>query len=557
MPDLQSFTLLLSQFHFIRPGWLLTFIPFGGLLYLRWKLEARPAWTDIIPPHLRTALTLGEQGWRRQLPLKLLALIIGLAIVICAGPTWQREASPFGEDKAALVIVLDNSDSMLATDLPPSRLERSKQKIRDLLALRAGGKTGLIVYAGSAHIAMPLTQDSAVFNPFLAAITPEVMPKPGKAAETTLPAIETLLQEHAGGTVLFISDGITPKAIDAFATFFTAHPYQLLVYGAGNPAVVSKNPMDTRALKSLAAQTDGRFVTATVDQDDLTTLNSAIERHMQLNSESAMPWQDMGYPLVALLALLMLLWFRKGWVVQWCFVGYLAAMIFALPTPTVAAVQSSVEPEAAQQSVSRWNRISQWWMDLWLTPDQQGQRLFNQLQYLEAARHYRDPLRKGIAYYYASEFKLAHTEFLEVGSDWGDFYAASALARQREYLAARTLLRELAERPNLDPQLRQGVANNLQVISTLIEDINRMSESQTGTPDGPDASKALGDQPQTAEGAQETATQSLLEQETLNAEQILGSTELADKWLKRVNADPKVFLSSKFMIQLREQEKSP
>lgn len=57
----------------------------------------------------------------------------------------------------AMLVVLDSSDTMLETDVAPSRLERAKHKIRDLLALRSGGSTGLLVFAGSGHTAMPLT----------------------------------------------------------------------------------------------------------------------------------------------------------------------------------------------------------------------------------------------------------------------------------------------------------------------------------------------------------------------------------------------------------------
>ncbi|WP_032547369.1 vWA domain-containing protein, partial [Vibrio crassostreae] len=176
MPDSLTIQQFFTQFHFIRPLWLLAFIPMFFLLWVRWREETKPTWKDILPTHLRDALTIGETGWRKQLPLKLLVVIVTIAIIICSGPTWQREASPFGEDKASMLVVLDNSESMLAKDLPPSRLERSKQKIRDLLAARKGGNTGLVVYAGSAHVAMPVTQDSKVFEPFLAAITPAIMP---------------------------------------------------------------------------------------------------------------------------------------------------------------------------------------------------------------------------------------------------------------------------------------------------------------------------------------------------------------------------------------------
>ncbi|GAL16119.1 TPR domain protein in aerotolerance operon [Vibrio astriarenae] len=118
---------------------------------------------------------------------------MGLAIITCAGPTWQREASPFGEDKAQVVFVLDVSSSMTQTDVPPTRLERAKHKITDLIELRGGGNNALIAYAGSAHIAMPMTQDSAILTPFLQAIEPQVMPVAGKSLASTLPVIESLL----------------------------------------------------------------------------------------------------------------------------------------------------------------------------------------------------------------------------------------------------------------------------------------------------------------------------------------------------------------------------
>lgn len=207
MFDSLSLTQFFTQFHFIRPLWLLALIPMFFLVWLRWHEESKPSWKDILPDHLREVLTIGERGWRKQLPLKLLMVNVFIAIIICTGPSWQREASPFGEDKALMLVVLDNSDSMLQKDLPPSRLERSKQKIRDLLATRQGGKTGLVVFAGTAHVAMPVAQDSAVFAPFLAAIEPEIMPVKGKLAEQALPLIGQQLQGLAGSTVLLVTDG--------------------------------------------------------------------------------------------------------------------------------------------------------------------------------------------------------------------------------------------------------------------------------------------------------------------------------------------------------------
>lgn len=544
-----------TQFHFIRPLWLLAFIPMFFLLWLRWREETKPSWKDVLPEHLRNALTIGERGWRKQLPLKLLMVIVAIAILICAGPTWQREASPFGEDKASMLVVLDNSETMLLKDLPPSRLERSKQKIRDLLAARNGGNTGLVVYSGSAHAAMPVTQDSKVFEPFLAAITPEIMPVAGKIAETALPLIDQQLNRELGSTVLLVTDGVNPATIKAYETFFNDKPYQLLILAAGNRDIVSDNPVDMSALNELASATGGRVVEVTVDDADIQALNRAVERNMQLNGESAMPWKDMGYGLLLPIALIMLLWFRKGWLVQWCVVGILmTGSLYSNPT-MAEPVKLTAEKPVQIEEVTAWDKASQWWWDLWLTPDQQGQRLLNQQEYLEAAKHFQDPLRKGVAYYYAREFKLAHSAFLQTKTDLGVYYSATALARQREYLAARDLLKSLLEKPDLDSELAEKVEHNLSVFNGIVEEVNRMSESQAGTTDGPEESFELDeDKPRTGDGAEEETVAELMLKETLNANEILGSQELADKWLKRVEADPKYFLKAKFQIQLREPQ---
>ncbi|MGF1753356.1 VWA domain-containing protein [Vibrio makurazakiensis] len=564
MFDSLTFQQFFVQFHLIRPWWLIAFIPMFSLLWLRWREETKPSWKDILPEHLRNALTIGETGWRKQLPLKLLMVIVSIAIIICAGPSWQRESSPFGEDRASILVVLDNSESMLAKDLPPSRLERSKQKISDLLAERKGGKTGLVVYAGSAHIAMPVTQDSQVFEPFLAAINPEIMPVDGKFSENTLPLIAQQLSRELGSSVLLVTDGVTPASIQAYQDFFEQSPYQLLILAAGNRNTMGNNPVDWGSLEELANKTGGRLVETTIDNSDIQTLNRAVERNMQLNGQSSMPWKDMGYGLLVPMAIIMLLWFRKGWLVQWCIVGLALSLSTYAPTisaETVHTTSEKVQDEQSQQiaPVTVWDQTTQWWWDLWLTPNQQGQRYFNQHEYLKAAKHFVDPLRKGTAYYYASEFKLAHSSFLQVESkagvtsDLGLYNAASALARQREYLAALNLLTELSKKTDLAPELKADVLHNLKVFEGIVEDVNRTSESQSGTTDGPEESFELDDdKPRTGDGAEENTAAELMLKETLNAREILGSEELADKWLKRVESDPKYFLRAKFQIQLRE-----
>ncbi len=512
-----------QAFHFMRPAWLLVWLPFLLLGYIQWRQQDRlQRWRQLLPEHLLRALTLGDQGWRSHLPLKLMIAVMALASLVAAGPTWQREASPFGEDKAPLLIVLDVSSSMNEQDVAPSRLARAKQKIEDLLALRDGGRNALLVFAGSAHTAMPLTQDRQVFLPLLYAINLKVMPVEGKFAECALPLIERQLRDSATpGSVLLISDGVGDNTVSAFREFFNSSAHQLLVLAVGQQEASSRVPTDWQGLAELAEQSGGDWQALSIDDSDVRWVVRQVNRHMLLNGESAMPWKDMGYVLLFPLALLSLLWFRRGWTIQW-------ALLFVLLLPS-------------EQAKAEWR-----FADLWLTADQQGQWYFNQGDYLTAAERFRDPLWKGVALYYGGDYATAHSYFLRVDSPQALFNAANALARQREYVAARNLYRLIVKQ---HPDWHEAKAN-LALLQALIDEINRMSASQTN--DENQSSKELGDNPQTGEGADDVVAQQWLQDEQYTADQLLSDETLNALWMRRVQADPAVFLRNKFAIEARE-----
>ncbi|WP_261836507.1 vWA domain-containing protein [Vibrio ishigakensis] len=553
MLDTMLWKQIFTQFHFIRPLWLMAFVPLAVVIYLRFKDDSEGGWQNQLPEHLKKALTIEDQGWRKQLPLKVLVVVTSLAILVCAGPTWQRAPSPFGEDKASLVVMLDANSSMLEKDVAPDRLARAKQKIRDLLSLRQGGKTALIAYAGSSHLAMPLTKDSQVFVPFLNAIEPGVMPVEGKRPESAIQLLDEQLSGSEASTVLLVTDGMPPSSLEAMSEYFASGSNQLLILAMGNPEFNANSPLDLNSLQQLASEVSGRVQLVTIDNQDINQINTWVERHMQINGDTVMPWQDMGYIVLFPIAVLLLLWFRKGWLVQWCLVG--AVLVGSvMPQQVMAQPVKSVAEEAPLEQVSNWDRAWQSWLDIWFTRDQQGQYLFDNQQYLEAAKRYQDPMHRGIAYYYAGEYKLAHAQFVNIDSPLALFNAANSLARQREYIKARNLYQLLLEQ-ELDQTLQERTENNLKVLQGIIDEVNRLSESQKGTTDGAEDSVELpDDKPQTGDGAEEDVVQEMLQKETLNAREILGSEELAAKWLKRVEADPKLFLRAKFQLQYRQSQ---
>ena len=195
---------LWADLHFLRPAWLWGLVPVAVLfLVLSRRSDPRRRWKPMIAPHLLDHLTIRPRGrvWIR--PIHQVTAAAALACVAVAGPTWEREVSPFAEDTAPLVIALDLSQTMDAIDVQPTRLERAKQKIRDLLALRTGARTALIVYAGSAHTVLPPSTDAAMFETFLDGLSTSIMPSPGKDPSAALSLADSILaRDSVPGSIL-------------------------------------------------------------------------------------------------------------------------------------------------------------------------------------------------------------------------------------------------------------------------------------------------------------------------------------------------------------------
>jgi len=526
----------LLAFHFIRPLWLLALLPFLSMAYVVLRADrANQGWQRKLPAHLALALNVGEKAWRKKLPVKIWTVMALIAIVTAAGPTWQREAAPFGEDRSPVFIVLDLSESMLQKDIKPTRLARAKYKIQDLVTENSSKKTALIAYAGSAHLAVPLTKDTQLFTPILNALTPAVMPRSGKYPEQALAVIDQQLSEQAeqvnSATIVLVTDGVGSAVAARYRAFMARDDIavQLLILGVGNTERGSDIPFDETSLMQLATSTGGDYNTISNDNADINWLLRGISQHIELNGESAQPWKDMSYPLVFILIFLFLLWFRKGWTVHWC----LLPLVFVMQT----------QPVYAHDQATGFH----FW-DLWMTADQQAQWYMDQGDYLKAAAHFVSSEHKAQAYYLAEEFALAKAFYLRVNTKQGMLGAANSLAQLREYVQARYLYRQiLVQYPAFT-----AAKTNLAIVEKIIEDINRQSESQANTEN--EASKELGDAPQTSDGAEEQVANQQLQKQTFNADQLRNSQVIFDAWMKQVEGDQKAFLATKFSIQLQSEE---
>ena len=313
----------LEQFHFLRPLWLLLLVPAA---YLMWSVYQRSdslrAWKRVIAPHLLDHLLLREGGkegrWR---PVYMLGIGWLVGILALAGPSWQMQPSPFSEDQAAMFIVIKVTPQMLAQDIQPNRLQRSVLKIHDLLALKKNIRTGLIAYAGSAHLVMPLTSDAGIINNFAAALEPGVMPLDGdEPAEAIALANQRLKKAAVPGSIVLITDAIDASQLESMDKIREqgGRDVHILAMAAGPevippPGSPPAPALDLDSLRAAASAMGGSVITVTADKRDVESLASKIERSIShAPASEGQQWQDAGYYGLWLLALVMLFFFRQG-----------------------------------------------------------------------------------------------------------------------------------------------------------------------------------------------------------------------------------------------------
>lgn len=419
---------MITDFHFLRPWWFLALLPLAGLL---WSMARRHrnagGWRDYCDPELLPHILIDSSSSQSRLPLGLAGVTGLLAILALAGPAWERLPAPVFRNLSALVIVLDLSWAMEATDVKPNRLERARFKIDDLLRAHKDGQNALVAYAGDAFVVTPLTDDVATISAQLVALSPGIMPVQGNRLDLGLLAAEKLMRQagQKSGDVLVVTAGEEPRAAQAEAERLKDQGYRVSVLGIGSRdgapiplsdggflrnaegrMVVSR--LDIKALWDLAQAGGGVYRTLDPGSVDTDAVLEFVERRADAGQQAGQDvhvdqWRDGGIWLLPLLVPLAALGFRRGWL------GVLLLTALA-PTPRPA--------EALE------------WRDLWLTPDQQAQRALAAGDARGAAERFKNPAWKAAAEYQAGEFEQAAKRLEALDTPPSHYNRGNALARQ-------------------------------------------------------------------------------------------------------------------------------
>ena len=172
-----------------------------------------------------------------KLSLMLVALV--LLIVAAARPQFGQKENTVKRQGIEVMVALDISNSMLAEDVAPNRLDRAKQMLSKMIDNMVDDKVGLVVFAGEAFTQLPITCDYVSAKMFLNTITPNLIQTQGTAIGTALQTAITSFgspESEAGRAIILITDGENHED-DAIAAAKKAHELGIKVFviGIGKP----------------------------------------------------------------------------------------------------------------------------------------------------------------------------------------------------------------------------------------------------------------------------------------------------------------------------------
>ena len=273
--------------------WALLLIPVLVAIYALYLLWRKRAIAKFGEWNLINKLTSGFSIKRKHLKFTLSALALASIIIGIANPQMGTRLEKVKRQGVDVVIAIDVSRSMLAEDVPPSRLDRSKQLISKLLDRMSDDRVALVVFAGNAYMQMPLTIDYSAAKMFLKTMNPDAVPTQGTAiAEAINLSVEAFDEEEDKyKTLIVITDGENHEegAIEAAKN---ALDYGILTYtvgvgtNEGSPIPVYKNrrkvdyvrdkynnqvisKLNVEMLKEVANAGDGKFFQLTTGTKEI------------------------------------------------------------------------------------------------------------------------------------------------------------------------------------------------------------------------------------------------------------------------------------------------
>ena len=256
------------MFRFEEPTYLylLLLLPFLAAFYLYSNYRRRKAIRKFGDPVLMAQLMPDVSKYRPDVQFWLVFAAIGLFAVVLARPQFGSKLETVKRQGVEVMIALDISNSMLAQDVQPSRLEKAKRLVAQLVDKMENDKVGMIVFAGDAFTQLPITSDYISAKMFLESINPSLISKQGTAigAAINLATRSFTPQEGVGRAVIVITDGENHEggAVEA-AKAAAEKGIQVSVLGVGMP---DGAPIPVEGTNDFRRDRDGNVVVTRLNE---------------------------------------------------------------------------------------------------------------------------------------------------------------------------------------------------------------------------------------------------------------------------------------------------
>lgn len=277
------------------------------LIGMYWRKRALKKFGD---PGIISHLMPYVSTFRPVIKFIFLILALSAVIVALADPQFGSKLEKVKREGVEIIIALDVSNSMLAEDIEPNRLERAKRAITKMIDELNNDKIGLIVFAGDAYVQVPLTTDYSAVKMYMSSINTDIVPRQGTAIGSAIDLSVRSFDEESGleKALVIITDGENHEG-DAIRAAREAEENEITIHtiGMGDPSgspiplrkengttiyqkdqqgdvVVSK--LNEKTLKRIAAQGNGTYIHASNARTGLNELFEEISKMNQKEIES-------------------------------------------------------------------------------------------------------------------------------------------------------------------------------------------------------------------------------------------------------------------------------
>ncbi|MBP5645988.1 MAG: VWA domain-containing protein, partial [Bacteroidaceae bacterium] len=265
------------MFKFANPEYLylLAVLPLLVILHIFTNIIRRRRLETYGDPSLLRQLMPEASTGRPKLKFWLLTAAFGMGCLLLARPQFGSKQETVTRKGIETVIALDVSNSMLADDVTPNRLEKSKRIISNLVEQFKDDKTGLIVFAGDAFVQLPITSDYISAKVFLGSISPGIVARQGTdiKAAIDLATKSFTPNEGVGKAIIVITDGENHEggAVEA-AQAAAEKGYLVYVLGVGLP---SGTPIPGERSGEFRKDKDGNVVVTRLNENMCREIASA------------------------------------------------------------------------------------------------------------------------------------------------------------------------------------------------------------------------------------------------------------------------------------------